>query len=157
MGKHGVYGFSFCLYDHTPGASNRPYQASSQHYTSDEREAQLLGAMRAFHASLGGGEGRAAQLVPAPADSAYLRSVASVRPPEFFDIVCRVLAVDDAPAPAPGDGDDPAAAAAAATPLLLHIWDATDALPFSSRWCSPLTAVGSGGGGAELTWVSSAI
>ena len=47
-------------------------------------------------------------------NTTYLRRFSDVRPRNFFDAVCRVVAVDDS---------DP-------TLRLLYIWDASDALPF---------------------------
>ena len=123
VGKIGFRGagFAFCLFDSAGGDADEgpaaaaaggqpplaaPYQTSSPHYHFDAREQGLLSALRHYYATM-----NRQQLA---GNTTYLRRLKDVRPRQFFDAVCRVVAVDDS---------DPRL-------RLLYIWDASDALPF---------------------------
>ena len=91
-------------------AALAPYQASSAHYHFDGREGALLRALRDYLATL-----TRAQL---GGSTAYLRRISGVRPGQFFDVLARVVAVDDS---------HPRL-------RLLFLWDGSDALPLPARW-----------------------
>jgi hypothetical protein len=106
VGKVGRHGFAFCLFDGKFHAPPEPYQASSPHYFFDDRESQLLACLRRYmslmdHEQLAG-------------RTNYLRRIKDVRPLQYFDAICLVLALDHT------------------HPRLtvLHLWDGSDALPF---------------------------
>jgi hypothetical protein len=84
----------------------QPYQHSSSSYHFDGREEGLLAALRTYMATLNRQALRGS--------TSYLRRIHAVRPGEFFDVVCRVLAAD---------GSHPDF-------RVVHLWDASDALPF---------------------------
>lgn len=108
VGSRGA-GFAYCLFHATApgsGAADLPYQSSHYHYHFDEREARLLAKLRECFAE------RDCALVAG--STRYLKRICDVRPREFFDCLCRVVAADDSDS----------------VLQLLYIWDGSDALPF---------------------------
>lgn len=97
---------SFCLFDGRQDGSRQPYQRSSSSFHFDGREEGLLCALRTYMATLNRQALRSS--------STYLRRIHDVRPGEYFDVVCRVLAVDDSQPDF----------------RVVHLWDGSDALPF---------------------------
>lgn len=110
VGKVGFRGFAFCLFDGASAGVAQPYQVSSAHYFFDEREQGLLEALRHYMATL-----NRQQL---GGNTTYLRRIKDIRPMQFFDAVCRVLAADDSHA----------------SLRLLYLWDGSDALPFPKAY-----------------------
>ena len=105
----GYRGFAFCVFDAASpgtGVPSSPYQASSATFFFDEREQSLLEALRHYMATL-----NRQQL---GGSTTYLRRIKDVRPMQFFDAICQVVAADDS---------HPSL-------RLLYIWDGSDALPF---------------------------
>lgn len=95
---------SFCLFDGRPEGSNTPYQVSSDTYTLEARDPGIISALRSF--------GRLLASTPV-GSTTYLKRIKDIRAGGFFDIVCRVLSVDDR---------NPDVA-------VMFVWDGTDALP----------------------------
>ncbi|DBA76874.1 TPA: hypothetical protein ACH3X1_009477 [Trebouxia sp. C0004] len=95
---------SFCLFDGRPEGSNTPYQVSSDTYTLEARDPGIISALRSF--------GRLLASTPL-GSTAYLKRIKDIRAGGFFDIICRVLSVDNR---------NPDAA-------VMFVWDGTDALP----------------------------
>ncbi|KAI3435622.1 hypothetical protein D9Q98_001682 [Chlorella vulgaris] len=108
VGKVGYRGFAFCLFHAVDSGlqPNQPYQKSSQHFFYDEREQGLLVGLRTYMATL-----NRQQL---GGNTTYLRRIMEVRPMQFFDSVCRVVAMDDSHP----------------NMRLLYLWDGSDALPY---------------------------
>lgn len=144
VGKVGYRGagFAFCLFDRdeeqqqqqgggdADAAALEPYQASSAHYHFDGREGALLRALRAYLATL-----TRAQL---GGNTTYLRRVSGVRPAQFFDVVARVVAVDDSHPQL----------------RLLFLWDGSDALPLPARYGWVVwVCIWVGGGGDHAGWL----
>ncbi|KAK9811666.1 hypothetical protein WJX72_008016 [[Myrmecia] bisecta] len=98
----------YCLFE-GDSEDQAPYQTSSSTYTHDEHSRTILASLRAFQRSL-----QADHPGHIGGSTAYLRRIKDVRPKDFFDIVCRVLAVE-------GDSLNDG---------VLHVWDGTDAMPF---------------------------
>lgn len=90
----------------SPQADDQPFQVSSANFTRDAEDAHLLATLRAFVAT----DPHLNDIAP---EDPYLRTIGELRPAQFADVVCKVVAEDDS---------DPAAP-------VLFAWDGTDAEP----------------------------
>ncbi|KFM25446.1 Protection of telomeres protein 1 [Auxenochlorella protothecoides] len=98
---------SFCLFS----GRERPYQSSHTNPSLSEAEQPIVEELRQWRARVD---------THTVSKTEYSRIIRDIRPGEFFDLVCLILAV--APQGDAATGAD-----------IVYVWDSTDAMPFPPR------------------------
>ncbi|KAL6766849.1 hypothetical protein ACKKBG_A37620 [Auxenochlorella protothecoides x Auxenochlorella symbiontica] len=102
---------SFCLFSGRERASYQPYQSSHTNPSLSEAEQPIVEELRQWRARVD---------THTVSKTEYSRIIRDIRPGEFFDLVCLILAV--APQGDAATGAD-----------IVYVWDSTDAMPFPPR------------------------
>lgn len=96
-------GASFLLFDGTDGSGYTPYQTSSRNYTMQDYDRQILDLIRTWTKSQPLSSGSCDYLVP----------ISGIKEGSYFDLCCKILAVDQ-------ESDHA---------IIMYVWDGTDAPP----------------------------
>lgn len=99
--KHGA---SFLIFDGKDGVGHTPYQVSSQNYTMQDHDRQIIDLIRSWSRSQPVHTGFNDYLVP----------ISGIKEGSYFDLCCKILVVDHRES---------------SHVIILYVWDGTDAPP----------------------------